>query len=313
MDGGNVVPELRIRQSEVRAFMRCRRKWLLTYRMNMQLARDPNSPTPNLSMGSIFHKAVELYWTEHVHPAQTVAKIQQDVIFATTGPLSEEWVKIFQKLTAMSNHYVAWVEEGNTMHEKVLFVEKAVECKYGTFNGYDVVLTGKLDRLVLDTFTDQKMLIDLKSTAQFMRGLTHHFQLLTYSVMLKRESNIKIERIVTEQVKKVLGTSTAKPPFVDRVEMFVNDEMIAAHERVLQRILQDMTALVAEYDEEHALYTGEDEHPSLYNPSFYPNPTSDCSWECDFLPVCCQMDDGSDFGYTLERSYRIRPKEDEFA
>lgn len=304
--------ELRIRQSEVRAFLRCRRKWLLTYVMNLQRVRDPNSPTPHLTLGSIFHKAVEEFWTNEVDPSTTVAKIEQDVIYASPGALSEEWVKTFKLLRAMAQHYRLWVTEGHTMNERIIAVEKDIELNYGSYNGYKVILTGKLDRLVKDTFTEQYVLVDLKTAAQFMRGLTHHFQLLTYAVMLQRTNNITVDRLMTEQVKKVLGTGTAKPPFVDRVEMFVNPEMIDNHKKVLDRILMDMTALYAEFDEEHALYTGE-EHPSLYNPSFYANPTADCTWECEFLPVCCQMDDGSDFNYTLEQSYTIRPKEDQFA
>jgi hypothetical protein len=282
----------------------------LTYRLNQELARDPNEPKPKLALGSIFHKAVEEFWTHQTPLAQTVSKLEQDVIFATTGGLSEDWAKTFKMLDAMAGHYTRWVETGETMSEKVLAVELPMEVRFGTFNGYEVILTGKVDRWTVDTFTDQNLLIDLKTCVAFQSGMTHHFQLLTYALMMRMAHKVKIDRLITEQCKKVLGTSTAKPPFVQRIEMFVNDEMLNRHKLHLEKIIGDMTVLIAEYDAEQALYTGEDENPSLYNPNFYPNPTSDCSWECEFIPVCCQMDDGSDFGYTLERSYRIRPTED---
>ncbi len=298
------MTELRIRQSELKAFQRCRRRWMLEYRTGIEMNRTSNEPKKNLSEGSIFHVAVDRYWTDGIDPIKTVVEIEQEIIAGTEGALSEEWVKSFKLLRAMTSGYKHWVESGITMGEKVLSSEEAIEVPFGHFNGYDVILTGKVDRLVQDRFTNQLTLIDLKTTASFARGMTHHFQLLTYALMYAKHG-VKVDRLMTEQCKKVLRTGTAKPPFYERIEMYVNDDMLAAHERNLRAQLTDMTELVKLYSDgplTYAVDTGE----------FYPNPTKDCSWDCEFLPICVQMDDGSDYEYTIETIYRRKPSEDTY-
>lgn len=47
----------------------------------------------------------------------------------------------------------------------------------------------------------------------------------------------------------------------------------------------------------------------LNSPFFYPNPTKDCSWECNFRSVCMAMNDGSDWEQMLEQ-YRPRKEFD---
>lgn len=290
---------LSIRQSELQSFMRCRRKWMLEYRRKLVYARTTNQPVPNLAMGSIMHKAVELFWSEGKDPVRTIVEVEQEVISKVEGGLSAEWVEIFKYLRVMMQGYKEWVKNGDTMGEEVVSVEQALIVPWGTFNGYDVTLTGKLDRKVKDTFTDQLMLIDTKSTQSFARGMTHHFQLLTYAVMLRRLSGERIDRLMTEQIRKVLRSATSKPPFFDRIEMYVNEEMLDNHEAHLDRLVGDITRVTREF-----------ERGDIYE--CYPHPTRDCSWDCDYLPICTQMDDGSDYEYTIERSYRIRPTEDTY-
>ncbi len=42
----------------------------------------------------------------------------------------------------------------------------------------------------------------------------------------------------------------------------------------------------------------------------YPNPTSDCKWDCTFEPACVNMDDGSDWKQSLELITTKREEED---
>jgi hypothetical protein len=37
--------------------------------------------------------------------------------------------------------------------------------------------------------------------------------------------------------------------------------------------------------------------------SLYPNPTSDCTWDCNYRAPCLAMDDGSDYSYMLQTEY----------
>ncbi len=277
---------------------------MLEYRRRIELVRSPNQPRENLSMGSIMHLCADDFWNGK-DAMQRLLDIEQEVIALVEGPLSKEWVDIFRYLRSMVGHYKNWLESGITMQEKVIASEKIMSVAWGEILGYDVVLTGKLDRLVQDLFTDTYGIGDLKTTQSFRRGMTHHFQLLTYALMLLVLEGITVERLFTEQVKKVLGTGTAKPPFVERIEMFVNDEMIENQRRYIDARLRDMVPLVQQWD---AL----PEEEAMKLPGFYPNPTGDCSWDCEFLPICAQMDDGSDYEYTIETIYRRKPSEDTY-
>ena len=51
-----------------------------------------------------------------------------------------------------------------------------------------------------------------------------------------------------------------------------------------------------------------DEVAEMVNPNLvhYPNPTRDCSWDCDFRSVCLAMNDGSDPQYMLESLFKKR-------
>jgi len=43
----------------------------------------------------------------------------------------------------------------------------------------------------------------------------------------------------------------------------------------------------------------------------YPNPTRDCSWDCDFRTLCIAMDDGSDADHLVDTMFEDRPPRDE--
>lgn len=45
--------------------------------------------------------------------------------------------------------------------------------------------------------------------------------------------------------------------------------------------------------------------------ALYPNPTRDCSWDCDFKMACVMMDDGSDWEYELKHSTISRSDEND--
>jgi RecB family exonuclease len=282
---------IRIRQSEIGTFMECRRRWEYEYLRGLELDRNPNQPTPNLSVGSVFHRAHEAFWSGG-EPLVEVDNCAEEVLEAVAEhyghaePLSHDWLDLFTLARAMCRHYEKWLAEGHTMHEQVMHVEQELEWEFRP----GVFITGKLDRLSYDRVTQQGILIDLKTCKSFMRALTHARQLKTYAVLLRREG-ISVERLVTEQVRKVLGTGTAKPPFVDRVEMFVDDDVLDRHESDMEAVLDEMLELRARYE------VGDTSR-------LYPNPTGDCSWKCPYLPLCVGKDNGDNLDYMIRTTYR---------
>lgn len=281
-----------IRQSEIGVYMECRRKWMLDYLRSLELARPANAPAPNLSLGSILHTAIERFWTDQISPVKTVCTIEQEIIAALPEGevMSEQWCDIFKYLRIMTQGYDEWVSSGATMNHDVIGVEQQLRVLWGTIDGVEVWITGKIDRLVRDRFTEELILIDVKSVQSFLRMLTHARQLMTYAVLLRR-TGLVVERLATEQVRKVLRTATAKPPFFDVVEMYCNEEMLDTHEAHMSVVIAEMIEMRARWEQ------GDESR-------LYPNPTGDCSWKCDFLPVCMQMDNGENFEHTLQIAFR---------
>jgi hypothetical protein len=100
----------------------------------------------------------------------------------------------------------------------------------------------------------------------------------------------------------VKRSATAKPPFYGRAEMVVTPKHLVTHRNHLLGQLDEMVRLMQQWEEEG--YSNREHHDT----SFYPNPTPDCKWDCDFLAVCKQMDDGSNFEHTIRSFYRKKPE-----
>lgn len=289
-----LTDDIFIRNSELGQFMECRRKWLLGYLRKLELNRGPNDPTPNLSQGTILHTAHELFWKDGVDMVKTVTRIEQEVHarLAAGVPLSEQWIKIFKYLRPMAQGYQEWVETGVFMHETVIAVEfqMSVEWYPGVF------ITGRIDRLVQDNFTKALRLKDLKSVQSFTATLAHSRALLTYAVLL-RKYGFEVSEACTEQVKKVLRTGAAKPPFYEVAPpMHITTEMLDLHEAYMTVVIDEMLALHAQYD------VGDTSR-------LYPNPVDDCSWKCDFLPICSLMTNNEHYEHVIQLAYRPRQED----
>ena len=66
--------------------------------------------------------------------------------------------------------------------------------------------------------------------------------------------------------------------------------------------LDEMVACVQQWEQKG--YSDRQEHDRR----FYPNPGATCSWDCDFVSVCTNMDDGSNFGYIVRNHYEKKPE-----
>jgi hypothetical protein len=83
-------------------------------------------------------------------------------------------------------------------------------------------------------------------------------------------------------LRKVKRTAAAKPPFYERETIRMNMIQIDAFKRWALAAARDMAAA------EEALESGADHMDVVY-----PTPGDDCSWMCDFYPVCPLFNDGS--------------------
>ncbi len=105
----------------------------------------------------------------------------------------------------------------------------------------------------------------------------------------------------TTQLRKVKRSVRAKPPFYQRSELFVNTEMLRHHYYRLQAQVDTMVELMQYWERKGTSDRYE------YDKLFYPNPTAQCAWDCDYKDVCASMDDGSHYEHLIETSYHIKP------
>lgn len=82
--------------------------------------------------------------------------------------------------------------------------------------------------------------------------------------------------------------------FIRKDTVLRTDYERAMTERHIEAEACDMIAL--------ALEVGDD----LTSPRLYPTPNRDCSWECPFRAVCIAMNEGADYEFLLEDSFRQR-------
>jgi len=290
----------RIRYSQFAKFKRCRRAWLLEYVQGLELDRAPGVTKGARDTGTLFHLGAEAYYNGD-NWKQRIAARQTEIHDA--GHWSPEWADTFSLVTIMLTGYVEWVARtGADAHEEVLHVEPQLETPFGNVRGDDIILTGKPDLIIRNVLSDTVIVVDTK-TVQSLTQVQHHAgQGLTYALLATRVYGYDVGMFRTNQARKVKRSARAVPPFYGHAEMLVTRQHLETHERHLLGQLDDMVRLMQQWEEKG--YSPRQEHDR----NFYINPTADCSWDCDFLPVCKQMDDGSNFEYTIRNHYRHKPE-----
>lgn len=265
----------KIRQSEIKAFKRCRRKWMLSYLRNLErIQYDEHEETARI--GTEVHAVLDSYYRGGAMP----------LLDDSTLP------------GIMVEGYLDWLSEtGADAGLKVVYSEERIEHPFGTFHGDEVILTGKLDLVVHDEATGLNLLLDHKtvqSLDQAGEQLKVDDQLQTY-VLLLRARGVEVDGALHNMLRRVKRTAKATPPFYGRRIVRFNEEQLENHEMHLRATLAEMVR------QAQAIEGGVDHHLTAY-----PNPTKDCTWDCPFLAVCPMMDDGSDWEGFLSQEYRIR-------
>lgn len=200
--------------------------------------------------------------------------------------------------SVMLEGYGEWLdEEGEDAGETTLSTELELEVPFGTWKGDEVVLQVHIDRVLTDSF-DRLIIEDTKTVDTLAKDSTFQIesQLLTYALAW---NTLHPEQPVSEcrhnMLRRVLRTARATPPFYGRVPMTPSATQLENHKVHLWSLLCDV---VRSYQ---ALEKGGDHHAIAP-----PHPTKDCSWKCEFLPICGSYDDGSDVVGMREALYITR-------
>src|SRR5690554_267060 len=302
----------RFSNSEIQTFKRCRRKWYLGWYRRLRLRNQ--DPVGALAIGNRIHRALEAWYVpEGDNPTDPRTALEAAIAsdweackqaYAEIGQEPPpELVKEFNENTAleraMVEGYMEWlIETGVDSGLRVVAPETYLEAPLEVpGSNVDVLLIGKLDVRMIREYDGVRLFMDHKTTMSLtepLKTIRLDEQMLHYHVLewLSDVEGGRCDGALYNMLRKVKRSARAKPPFYDRVEVRHNKHELESFRRRLIGVIKTMLDVIAR------LEANEDPHVVVY-----PSPTRDCSWSCDFLPVCTMFDDGSRVDAMLEQYY----------
>jgi hypothetical protein len=291
-----VTEPIRIRNSEIAAFRRCRRKWYNAYVLSLTNEATPDQkfsrPPGTNATGTYVHALLEGHYRGD--RVSLTYEILHNEITHAESPFEAEWIAALELAETMYLGYLGHAaDEGWDQAEETVATELSLEWEIMP----GVFVTGQVDRLVRDTQWDRLIVEDYKTVATLDNGPQFQVdtQLLTY-VLLANKNGYACSDARHTMLRRVKRSARAEPPFYGRAEVTFNEDQLAAHEDALRATVSGILA-VRERAAEGARGV------------CYPNPTKDCSWDCPFLGICAAHDDGSDIDGLRAELFAVREKE----
>lgn len=291
---------LYLRMSALKAYLRCRRKFWLSYGHNMELPPDAEKPqSGGRDIGTLFHTCAAWFYKGEDWRALLYQQRDEAEVYG------KDWDGIYVTVERMFDSYVEWLAtDGADAGTSTLIlpdgspaIEKRFIAPAGTYHGVEVFIHGEPDRIVVEEATGLIICDDIKTVKGLGRPeiLGIDFQNRTYGWLLE-QNGIRAQKFRHTQAKKNKRTATAKPPFFERHSVGYTAAQKATHLQHLGGMLSDIVSnmLTAQTD------------PDAHQSVLYPNPTNDCSWDCDFIGVCHMMEQGDDWRGYLTDNYQER-------
>lgn len=300
---------IRLTNSEMKDWRRCRRKWWLSSHRGLQKRGTEEFNKP-LSIGSRVHDVLaEYYQPGNVRrdPMQFFwGGVLADIV---EHPAQEkEILKEADLCEAMLEGYFEWLEdEGADMDLEVIEPESEMEVPLVVAEDgvtLHASLLSKIDARVRSRETGKHSAIEHKTTQSLtdpIRRLQVDTQLLTehlveFMDLLEKgddpEDN-RAQSVWYNMLRKVKRTASAKPPFYGREEVQHSITELRNHWIHVRQQADEILRMHQLLDE------GGDHHVLCY-----PNPTKDCTWDCEYREPCLggMFDDGSDVeGYLADQ------------
>ena len=329
------------------AYRRCRRKWNLQSALKQNLCMK-GELSPNLWFGTGFHFALEDYhgYNKFGDPAKA---FKAYVNCFSKDELTLDCQALVDIGYGMIDHYInEWLPRRN--NHKTLIIDNIpqVEVESSIYIpelseafGLPVIYQLKYDRVVTDM--DGRFWIqDYKTAASFnVKKLETDPQVSAYcwafpyiygqvpagmlysqfkkaiaaSPRILKNGNISTDKTQSTTYEKYLnalkehyGNITFPPKNKEVLDTLLEQETPDSDAFIRwDKIARNEHHMKSEYQKILA------EGYEMLNPklAMYPNPTSDCNWDCDFFNVCLAQDDGSDFKFMIEEDFEIRKNEEE--
>lgn len=293
----------RISQSDLKDFQRCKRRYWL--RHVRRLAPRLHGPVGPLQSGTRVHEALEAFY----RPESTTDPRQalEDAISNAAREYHAQCVQLdvepdpavldkFRKDTdlerAMVEGYFEWLTDtGADSTLRIIAAEEQISItsdQLGADFGRLVEIVGKLDARAIDEITGFTQFVDHKTVqnfAQMLPTLQSDPQMLHYHLLLSiMYPDEHVDGALYNMLRKVKRGKTAKPPFYQRETIVHNADEIESYRLRLIGLITN----VIEFEERIAQLG-----PIGVQMFAQPNPTRDCSWDCDFFSICGMFDDGS--------------------
>lgn len=276
---------MRVSNSEIQAFKRCRRKWWLGHVRRLRLRRqDVQRPR---DVGNLVHNVLDTYYGAGMNALAAEARFAELATeMRETFPGDEDVQWVVDTSRIMLEGYLEWVTEtGIDVGLEVVAPEAQLEV---ALPGYESKLVGKLDLRVHDHTTDRSGFLENKTVGNFAdREKTADIdeQLMMYHLLelladVDSPPETATSLVFLNMIRRTKRTRQAKPPFFKRITVHHNlGEMRSFYVRVLAEV-RDIEAA------RRRLEFGD---PPLS--VVYPSPNKNCSWDCDFRRVCPMFDD----------------------
>ena len=296
---------IQITNSELFAWQRCRRMWLLHHYLGYAL--EAAQVVGNQILGIRIHAALEGYYGYDLDPL-TVLGVLYQLALDEFPEYESDLLAERDLATAMIEGYIEWIAaEGKDATLTSVATEAEVIVPLPGVPG--VELRAKLDAVVYDSRSELLSFLDHKTAASFDRHEIMELdpQFRFYSLVQRIASQDNGMRVLggyVNTLRRVKRTDRSRPPYFQRDPFRFNEQMIDATLLKVQGLARHILATREWLD---WLYTQGQSDLTLLNQfqqaELPPTPIlTDCSWRCPFTALCPMMDDGSDWAGALTRS-----------
>jgi hypothetical protein len=297
--------------SQLRTWKRCRRKYWLAYVRKLKLRRY--AKTGARQLGTRVHGALEAFYSLEGVSGREAAiawlealRVQElESITNDEGMADPDVQSAIEKehglAVVMIEGYCQWLEEEGADSDLEIIASEVALRTPSPVAGVELI--GKLDAVVRKISTGEEGFIDHKTVGSLTDplkalGMDEQFRMyaLMQRVIAAADGKAPIRFQLYNMLKKSKRTTAAKPPFFARYEVYINDAELRTF---WERLYGEITDILAF---ERAIEADALAHNRLA----YPNPTGDCSWDCDYYRVCALFNDSaSDPEYILENDYEV--------
>lgn len=288
--------------SEMEVFKDCKRRWMLQYWMKLRRKREPRAKARDT--GILVHAALhEFYILGGLHGEVSYERMMEYLRMARDEDMlkvheseRKDLIDIHKTAEIVLRGYVDWLAETGA-DENYDFEHSEIELRApGPVEGTE--LMGYLDLAGTHKQSGDLFVMDTKVVASIddmIKSLALNEQGPTYAILSKVNDPDPDRgfRVVWNMLKRNKQTARAQPPFYQRYELAINQEMLRQFYLQLQGQMEEILRLEARLNagEHHAIVA-------------YPSPSKDCSWKCPYVAVCSQMNDPrTDHQWTIDQYY----------